>query len=352
MITANYVFFSATAFFIIIYLRWGFTNLPGEKGQMLAAIPSTRESSGLWAGTNITWYGLLTANSLVFSLALFIVLTAGAGMALAAAGAVCVMILGVALPSSKVVARIVEGKENTFTVGGAAFVTTITAPAAIWAYNSAIGGGIGARADYGVTLSALAVAYILGEGMGRLACISFGCCYGAPLHQCAPMMRRIFAGRGFVFTGKMKKIAYASGLDGVEVLPIQAVTSVIYSIAGLAGLWLFLAGRFSHSFILCAMVVHGWRAVSEFFRADYRGARKISTYQWMGLLAAIYPVLLLPLIPASAPSPVDVRVGFALAWKPEIILALIAIWVAYFSYMGRSAVTGSVISFHVRHENV
>ena len=43
---------------------------------------------------------------------------------------------------------------------------------------------------------------------------SFGCCYGIPLSQVHPMIRRIFGGRGIIFHGETKKIAYVSGLEG------------------------------------------------------------------------------------------------------------------------------------------
>ena len=42
------------------------------------------------------------------------------------------------------------------------------------------------------TLAALAVGYAFGEGIGRLACISYGCCYGKPLRTCGPRVKKIF----------------------------------------------------------------------------------------------------------------------------------------------------------------
>jgi prolipoprotein diacylglyceryltransferase len=87
-------------------------------------------------------------------------------------------------------------------------------------------------------MAALATAYALGEGVGRLACISFGCCYGKPMDQVHPLLRRLFARHAFVFTGPTKKIAYADGLDGREIFPIQAVTATLYCAAALAGAYL------------------------------------------------------------------------------------------------------------------
>jgi prolipoprotein diacylglyceryltransferase len=68
-------------------------------------------------------------------------------------------------------------------------------------------------------LAAVMIVSGMGEGLGRIACISFGCCYGKPLAKVHPTVRRIFDKWNFVFSGKMKKISYASGMEGEEVVP-------------------------------------------------------------------------------------------------------------------------------------
>lgn len=50
-------------------------------------------------------------------------------------------------------------------------------------------------------MAAMAVAYTLGEGLGRLGCISFGCCYGKAIDTCHPLVRRIFSKTPFIFKG-------------------------------------------------------------------------------------------------------------------------------------------------------
>ena len=137
-------------------------------------------------------------------------------------------------------------------------------------------------------MAALAAAYALGEGIGRLACISFGCCYGKPMDEVHPLLRRLFAGRAFVFTGATKKIAYADGLQGREIFPVQAVTATIYCAAALIGVYLFLKGYFRAAFLVPLLATQLWRFVSEFARADYRGRGRISAYQKMALAAAAY----------------------------------------------------------------
>jgi hypothetical protein len=51
------------------------------------------------------------------------------------------------------------------------------------------------------------IAYAFGEGLGRLACISFGCCYGVALPEAHPLLRHMFDRWHFVFSGSMKKIS-------------------------------------------------------------------------------------------------------------------------------------------------
>src|SRR4030095_6109039 len=93
------------------------------------------------------------------------------------------------------------------------------------------------------------IAYTFGEALGRLACISFGC-YGVSLSAAHPILQKLLGRRHFVFSGKMKKISYASGMEGMQVVPIQAMTSLIYMLTGLMASFLFLKGSFGVAFIL------------------------------------------------------------------------------------------------------
>src|SRR4029077_12246392 len=137
------------------------------------------------------------------------------------------------LSSAKLVARIVEKKNCTFTIAGAFFVGFVTTPWAITLVNWISGSHAGFPIPVIATMAAITVAYAFGEGLGRLACISFGCCYGKPLAASSDLIRRVFAGSGFILFGSTKKIAYAGGLEATEVIPIQAVTAVFYSVCGL-----------------------------------------------------------------------------------------------------------------------
>lgn len=57
----------------LAYLFWGFRFFP-EKRQIAASIPLTKIRDEKWAGLNLTFYGILTANGALFgSIILFMV---------------------------------------------------------------------------------------------------------------------------------------------------------------------------------------------------------------------------------------------------------------------------------------
>src|SRR5262249_41466532 len=136
--------------------------------------------------------------------------------------------------------------------------------------------------------AALVISYALGEGIGRLACISFGCCYGKSLAEIHPILRGIFSRWHFTFFGSTKKIAYAAGLDGTRVVPIQGLTALVYIASALLGTLLFLKGMFAIAFLATAAATNVARVSLETLRADYRGEGRISAYQVMALVALAY----------------------------------------------------------------
>jgi hypothetical protein len=218
--------------------------------------------------------------------------------------------------------------------------------------NAVVGESAGFSVGVLAFLAALSVGYAIGEGVGRLACISFGCCYGKPLSKCNPTLQRLFRKWRFVFLGDTKKIAYADGLAGEAVVPIQGVTAVLYCAAGLLGIYLFLKGYFATAFLMSLTVTQLWRVFSECFRADYRGGGKLSAYQIMGLLAVPYGVFVAVLFPAGAHSAAALGKGLAVFWRPEVILGLQLFWLLIFLYTGRSKVTGASMVFHVIRDRV
>ena len=91
----------------------------------------------------------------------------------------------------------------------------------------------------------------------------------------------------------------------------------------------------------------GWRACSEWLRADYRGTSRISMYQLMAIVSAAYFGVFLAFVPAAAPVTPDLAAGLCQLFSAPVILLVQFFWIALFLYYGRSRVTASTLSFHV-----
>ncbi|MEW6137704.1 MAG: prolipoprotein diacylglyceryl transferase [Thermodesulfobacteriota bacterium] len=337
-------FVGVLAVLVGLLFRWGFAVLPQEAWQIMAAVPIEREGSRMWRGCNFTFYGFFLAGASAASAALIIILACSIGVHPLAILLVMALMLGLCVPSTRIIARIVEKKRHTLTIGGASFVGLVVAPWALWAVDEISGGY---RVPMAPGLAALSIGYALGEGLGRLGCISFGCCYGRPLPQCSPRIRHIFRRFNFVFLGHTKKVAYEGCLEGAEVVPIQAVTALIYAATGLIGTALFLRGYFSLAFAFTIIATLLWRALSELLRADYRGEGRISAYQVLAVVGILYSLIVTLLLPSeSVPSP-DLWTGLLSLWDPVIILSLQTLWLCVFLFTGKSTVTECLMTFRV-----
>jgi hypothetical protein len=345
------VFVPALAVLFAILLTWAFKNLPQERWQILATIPYRKEGPGAWTGVNLTYYGLFTALAAVAAVSVQLVLLAAIHAPTKAAFAIVGLILAVCLPAAKIVAQLVEKKPQTLTIGGASFIGFLLAPGVVWILGS---GHIFPEIVVPVVpaLASLTIAYTVGEGLGRLACISFGCCYGKPIAECPPWVRRVLSRYAFVFSGELKKIAYESDLAGHSVVPIQAVTSVLYMTTAAAGMLLYLNDRYGEAFVLTTMVTQTWRVLSEFLRADHRGGGRLSTYQIMAIGAVFYSFIIL-FVFNGEPLPVsDLKTGITTLWDPAVILFLQFIGLTGFLFTGRSMVTASTMSFHIVKDRI
>jgi hypothetical protein len=346
---ADWLFVSTMALLLTPVYIWCFKALPGERWQIICAIPVKKMTDGSWQGLNLTYYGLFNAMALCAAVTLVLILTAAAGIDFGVFAAIITVLLCFCLPGSRLIARWVEKKPYTFSVGAASFLGIVLGPWLVLLVETAAKQLLAISFETIAVVSALMVGYTLGEGIGRLACISFGCCYGRPMDQMSPMVQRYFSWMAFIFTGDIKKIAYAHQLGGRRVFAIQAVTAVLYSLGALVGTLLYLQGHYSWAYFFCLLVTQGWRFLSEFLRSDYRGDRKISVYQIMSLLTVPYAVIVLLMFPSSAHG-ADVLAGLQVLWNPEAILFLQALGITMFVRTGRSHVTGSALSFHVhRH---
>lgn len=333
-------------------VTWGWKTLPDEGWQFLASVPVGKADNGWWRGCNLTYYGALIATAVVVATAMMYLLMMAANLPSGGTLAVISLTLAICVPSSKLIARIVERKKHTATIGGASFVGILLTPWIIQGTQLVCTSQGAGYVPVMVVLAALMTCYALGEGLGRLACISFGCCYGKPLSHVCPWLQRVFTNYSFVFTGATKKIAYASGLDGQQVVPVQALTTVLYISAGLTSTLLFLWSKYVAAFLVAILVTQIWRPVSELLRADYRGDGRISAYQVMGGVAIPYAMGLAWYF-ASSPMPVaNLTVGLKALWNPLCVVLLEGLWCGIFVYFGCSTVTESTVRFRVRSTEI
>jgi hypothetical protein len=330
----------------------GIRYLPDERWQFIATFPVKKDDNNLWKGINLTYYGLIIACAQTLALCIFIMLMGSIGASLVNIVLLGVTLTGFCVIAAKIFARIIEKKMHTFTVGGASFFGMIIAPLTVLLVNrvSAVSGDpLMFMLPF---LAASAISYAFGEGFGRLACISFGCCYGKSVNAAGPLMEKLFSKCSSTFSGKTKKIAYEAGLDGCKVIPIQAMTSIIFVAVGIISIYLFLSARYAAAYGFTMLATQGWRFISETLRADFRGKGKFSAYQIMALLSCLYAILLAAFLPESGMNAPDVSRGLNCLWNPAVIIPVQMLWVAMFIYFGRSRVTGSTISLFVDREKI
>ena len=348
---ANWLFVVALALLFTPLYLWSFRFLPRERWQIICTVPVKKTANGSWKGLNLTYYGFFNALALCAGVALVFILTASAGIDFKVFAATIFFVLGICMPASRVIARWVEKKRHTFSVGAASFFGIIAGPWLVLLVATIARKWLGIQFETMAVVSALIIGYTLGEGVGRLACVSFGCCYGKPINQMPPIVKCYLSWATFTFTGKTKKIAYAHQFDGEKIFAVQAITVVLYTACALIAILLYLYGAYAWAFFLCLLVTQSWRFVSEFLRADYRGERKISVYQIMSLLTIPYG-LMMPLFFPSVGQGADVLAGLRSLWDPTVILFLQIMGLWMFLRTGRSQVTGAGINFHVNQDRI
>jgi prolipoprotein diacylglyceryltransferase len=346
-------FLAALTCLLALLLTWGFTHLPGERWQMLASIPRRKRDDGQWQGTNLTYYGFFIATSQLLAICLLMILLGAAHISLVGSLLTTGLLLLFCIPAARIVAILVEKKRHTFTVGGASFVGIVLAPWSILLVEKILNTSFfPCYLPMLPVLAAMAVAYTLGEGLGRLGCISFGCCYGKRISDCGPLTGQLFRKVAFIFNGPTKKAIYEGKLTGEPLVPIQAITCILYCATAILGSLLFLHGQATAALILSIGVSQIWRIVSETLRADFRGFAEISAYQKMGTLAVLYIILVAGLSPIQQISAPDISLGLRLLWQPGLILGLQILWLVFFVFFGRSTVTTSTLSFQLVRENL
>ncbi len=350
---AELTFLGGITVLFTILLCWGFSFLPQERWQMLAVLPLHKRQDNSWHGLNLTYYGFFVATSQLFAVTLLVILLGSLAISLTGVLLTLFLLLFACLPAARVVAMIVEKKRHTFTIGGASFIGILLAPAAILCSATFLeSAGLHASLPLLPTLAALSLCYLLGEGLGRLGCISYGCCYGKPVCQCSKNLQRLLWRQRFIFTGETKKAVYEGRFAGEPLVPIQAITAAIYTATTIICCWLFLHGHYRAVLLGTIIVGQGWRVLSESLRADFRGFSTISAYQKMAVAAIAYVVVLswfLPIEPATQPVLAN---GFRILWQPGLILGLQGLWLLFFVIFGKSSVTTATVSFSIVPEHI
>lgn len=343
-----------TAVSVAVLFFWAFRTLPGERWQFFASYPVEKNEDGTWKGINFTFYGFFSATGYALAVLFYIFMMSSINVSLSDIMILAAVVLGLCMPAAGWIARLVEKKKHTLTIGGASFLGIICAPWIISGLNlSAKYYGYDLYIPVWPGLAALAAAYCLGESVGRLACISFGCCYGRPVSDISGSLAFLMENLAFVFHGKTKKIAYASGLDGEKVVPVQAFSAIILIFAFISGMYLFLKGFHAASLFVSLGISQIWRAYSETLRADYRGEGKFSAYQKMAVFSVVYIFALVSsglwgkeyFVPDSG-------IAIKMIWEPSVIVFVQAVWLASFVYSGKSGVTSVNLDYKVVEGNI
>lgn len=346
------LFILSAVFIFAVLFFWAFKRLPREEWQFICSFPSNKTEGGRWQGWNLTYYGFFTALAIVCALLVFLVMMFSMQIPSAVTVFIIAAVLVFCLPASSLTARILEKKKYTLSVGGTFFIGILITPLIIYAAGFFSKTYFASNLSLLSVMTALIVAYSIGEGLGRLACISFGCCYGKKLDLCSSFVQKVFKNINFTFTGKLKKISYAHQWEGQQVIPIQALTAVIYVFFGLLGMYLFFRGFVVLPLLLNLFVTQIWRVLSEFTRADYRGEGKISGYQIMASLSILYGVFVIYLFRGENTIMPDITLGIKSLWNPFLIIFIFILWVTTFIYTGKSKVTDSEIELRIIKENI
>ena len=345
------VFLFGFGFILANLLGWGFKHLPGERWQMLAVVPMRKGLENIWQGANLTYYGFFIATSQLISLALLVILLGSLNISIAGVAPAIITVLIFSVPAARIMAMLVEKKRHTFTIGGASFIGILLAPWAIIVWDRLLVSYHCCLPTIPV-LAAMSIAYTLGEGLGRLGCISYGCCYGKPVKECSPFYQFLFNKVSFIFYGETKKVSYESELAGERLIPIQAITCVVYTLGALIGSFLFLRGFFTAALLMTVILTQLWRVLSEMLRADFRGFGKISAYQKMGMVSVIYMATVVFLLPAGSAATASINAGLLTLWNPAVILGLQLLWLVFFITFGRSTVTSSTVAFTLLRDRI
>ncbi|MCX8084594.1 MAG: prolipoprotein diacylglyceryl transferase [Calditerrivibrio sp.] len=339
------LFLAVLALFLTILSYIGIKYFPHERFQFLFAFPYKKLSNGSWLSLNITFYGLFNAIAYTTGSLLGVILMLSVGLKPIQILVTLFLIFVICIPASKLIAKSIEKSKSGFTVGGAVFVGVLISPVAV--FVASLYGDWNWAQMLLPTISSMAIAYAVGEGIGRLGCLSFGCCYGKAVDDINhPLLRSFFERFYTIYTGRYKKASYSSNLCNKKTVPVQAAANIIYSIVAFLSIIAYIYGFFVLSTLLVTYTTQLYRFFSEFLRADYRGEGRISTYQKMALLNMLIISFYVFLVNADNPKP-DINNALDQLSNGWFILSLIIIFCTTLVYTGVSTATYSIINFRL-----
>jgi len=333
--------------FFLVYI--GIRYFPSERFQFLATIPYKPLSEGKWFSLNITFYGLFNAIAYTIGSMVVAVLLLSVGVTFFEIALIMVIIFLICIPASKIIAYIIEKNKTGFTVGGAVFIGVLVSPLAIYLGLFLSSNKSNFTLLFLPIISAMAIGYIFGEGVGRIGCLSFGCCYGKSVDELKSRILKKFFSRFYtIYTGRLKKAQYASNLCNKKTVPVQSIGIILYNFTGLIGVYLFLKGNFYGALIVTVFVSQIYRFFSEFLRDDYRGEGKISPYQKMALLNVIVVLIYSVIFKNNGYSPlIDLNYALQKIFEIKTIIFFILIFAITFIYTGVSTATYSIVTFRL-----
>ncbi|MCX7987914.1 MAG: prolipoprotein diacylglyceryl transferase [Thermodesulfovibrio sp.] len=329
---------------IILYLLatlsllfFGLKNFHKDDFQFLATIPYRRSENGTYQGINLTFYGLITAISCLLSTFLFISLLKIINFPEIGTYLILTLILVVGIPSSKILATIIEGRKNTLTIGGAVFISGLISLPITWLVLTYL--DLSLDKFLLPIITAISISYAFGEGIGRLACLSFGCCYGKPIDSFSFLKNIDFL--MVKFSCETKKAVYDGKYKEIPLLNTQALTSIVYIILAISSLLLYLFSYIKLALILSLSLTQLFRFFVEFLRDDFRGNRKVSVYQVFAIILFLYGITIASIFNVKY----DIEFTKPIYYKSHDWMILFVVFILTFLNSGISKVTESNIKF-------
>jgi len=118
-------------------------------------------------------------------------------------------------------------------------------------------------------------------------------------------------------------------------------------------LLLYTGGHSLAAYVAASFFASFWRVFSEIFRADFRGTGKISAYQVMAGISAVYALgVALYLLKGEASIQCVLLLGVSSLWSPGPLIVLLMIWLIMAMFAGISTTTYSRVEFFIHEDRI